>query len=120
MRATRRARLPRCSRSCRQGRTSPRVYDLIGAVSLLFEDRAETERWSRRAVDIAEQLEDRYTGVSALSILGAASALQGLPSGVEELERSLALAQDLSMGRTSSAATTCSSPWPAAAHGRSI
>jgi tetratricopeptide (TPR) repeat protein len=47
-----------------------RVYDLIGGASLLFEDAADTERWSRRAVEIAEQVEDRYTVVSALSILG--------------------------------------------------
>jgi DNA-binding CsgD family transcriptional regulator len=75
-----------------------RVYDLIGGASLLFEDAGDTERWSRHAVEIAEQVEDRYTVVSALSILGAAKALQGLPSGVDELERSLALAQGLTHG----------------------
>src|SRR5919108_1200020 len=69
-----------------------RVYDLVGGMNLLFEDRAETERWSRRAMELAEGIGDRYTAASALSILGAASALQGLPSGVEELERALALA----------------------------
>jgi DNA-binding CsgD family transcriptional regulator len=73
-------------------------YDLIGGVNLLFEDRAETERWSRRALDIAAQLEEPYTVVSALSILGAASALQGLPRGAEELDRSLALAHALQYG----------------------
>ena len=71
-----------------------RVYDLIGAATLLSEDRAETERWSRRATDLAEQTGDRFTVASALSIIGAASALQGLPSGVDELERALALAQE--------------------------
>ena len=72
-----------------------RVYDLIGAANLLFEDRAETERWSRRAIDVAETVGDPYTVASALSIIGGASALQGVPSGIDELERSLALAQDL-------------------------
>ena len=72
-----------------------RVYDLIGGANLLFEDRAETERWGRRAVGLAEQVGDRYTVASVLSILGAASALQGLSSGIDELERSFSLAQDL-------------------------
>jgi DNA-binding CsgD family transcriptional regulator len=81
-----------------QGPELARVYDLIGGGSLLFEHRAGTQEWSRRAIDIAEPLEDGYTVVSALSILGAASALQGLPSGVDELERSLALAQDIEHG----------------------
>ena len=72
-----------------------RVYDLIGGANLLFEDRAETERWSRRAIDIAEAVGDRYTVVSALSILGGANALQRLPSGIGELERSLAMAEGL-------------------------
>jgi DNA-binding CsgD family transcriptional regulator len=72
-----------------------RVYDLIGAANLLFEDRAETERWSRRAIDLAETVGDPYTLASALSIIGAASALQGEPSGIDELERALALAQEL-------------------------
>ena len=75
-----------------------RVYDLIGGGSLLFEYCAGTEEWSRRAIEIAEQVEDRYTVVSALSILGAANALQGVPSGVDELERSLALAQEIEHG----------------------
>jgi DNA-binding CsgD family transcriptional regulator len=72
-----------------------RVYDLIGAANLLSEDRVETERWSRRALRLAEQIGDSYTVASALSILAAASALQGAPSGIDELERAFALAQDL-------------------------
>ncbi len=75
-----------------------RVYDLIGAANLLFEDRAETERWSRRALGLAEETGDLYTVASARSILGAASALRGLPSGIDELEQALALAQDLKSG----------------------
>jgi DNA-binding CsgD family transcriptional regulator len=71
-----------------------RVYDLIGAANMLSEDRAETERWSRRASGLAEQIGDSYTVASALSIIGVASALQGLPGGVDQLERSLALAQE--------------------------
>jgi DNA-binding CsgD family transcriptional regulator len=74
------------------------VYDLIGGISLLSEDRAETERWSRRAIDVAARLEEPYTVVSAPSILSAARALHGLPHGAEELERSLALAHGLQHG----------------------
>jgi DNA-binding CsgD family transcriptional regulator len=74
------------------------AYDLRAGVDLISEDRAETERLARRALDIATQVEEPYTVVSALGILGAAAALQGLPSGVEELERSLALAHRLPLG----------------------
>ena len=35
------------------------------------------------------------TAASALGLLGAADGLQGLPSGVEQLERSLAMAEEL-------------------------
>ena len=67
-------------------------------MSLLFEDRAETERWSRRALELASELDLPDTVASAHGMLGAAAALQGLPSGVEELERSLELAQKLPQG----------------------
>jgi DNA-binding CsgD family transcriptional regulator/tetratricopeptide (TPR) repeat protein len=72
-----------------------RVYDLLGGVNLLSEDRAETERWGRRALDLATQFEDSFTVASAVGILGCAAALQGLPHGAEEVERSLALAHRL-------------------------
>ena len=74
------------------------AYDLCGGVNVLSEDRAETERWARRALDIATQVEEPYTIASALGILGAAAALQGLPRGADELERSLALAHALPLG----------------------
>jgi DNA-binding CsgD family transcriptional regulator/tetratricopeptide (TPR) repeat protein len=74
------------------------VYGLMGGVHLLSEDRAETERWSRRALDLASELDLPETMASAHAVLGAAAALQGLPSGIEELERSLELAQKLPHG----------------------
>jgi DNA-binding CsgD family transcriptional regulator len=74
------------------------VYDLVGGMNLLFEDRVETERWSRRALELASELDLPDTVVSARGILGAAAALQGLPSGVEELERALELARELPQG----------------------
>jgi DNA-binding CsgD family transcriptional regulator len=74
------------------------VYDLVGGMNLLFEDRVETERWSRRALELASELDLPDTVASARGMLGAAAALQGLPSGVEELERALELAQELPQG----------------------
>ena len=74
------------------------AYDMRAGMNLISEDRAHTERWGRRALDIATQVEEPYTVVSALGLLGAAAALQGLPHGVEELERSLALAHQLPQG----------------------
>jgi DNA-binding CsgD family transcriptional regulator len=74
------------------------AYDLRAGVNLISEDRAETERWAQLALDIGTQVEEPYTVVSALGILGAAAALQGLSHGVEELQRSLALAHGLPLG----------------------
>jgi DNA-binding CsgD family transcriptional regulator/type II secretory pathway predicted ATPase ExeA len=71
------------------------VYDLRAGMNLLSEDRVETERWARRALDIATQVEEPNTIASATGMLGAAAALEGDASGVEELERSLAQAQRL-------------------------
>ena len=71
------------------------AYDLRAGMNLLSEDRAETERWAQRALDIATQAEDPFTIASATGMLGAAAALEGEPRGVEELERSLAQAQRL-------------------------
>ena len=68
--------------------------ELLAGMSLLFEDRAETERWARRALDMAGD-ELPANAASALGLLGAAEALEGLPSGVEQLERSLAMAERL-------------------------
>jgi DNA-binding CsgD family transcriptional regulator len=75
------------------------AYDLRTGVNLISEDRAQTERWARRALDVATQVEEPYTVVSALGMLGAAAALQGEPRGVEELERSLDLAHRLPLGQ---------------------
>ena len=68
--------------------------DLCAGMNLLSEDRAETERWARRALDIATEV-GMHDIASAVGILGAAKGLQGLPSGVEQLERSLAIAEQL-------------------------
>jgi DNA-binding CsgD family transcriptional regulator len=69
--------------------------DLCAGMNLLSEDRAETERWGRRALEIATEVGMQDTVASAVGILGAAEGLQGLPSGVEQLERSLAVAEQL-------------------------
>ena len=69
--------------------------DLRGAMNLLSEDRAETERWARRALELATELDLPDTVASAIGMLGAAQGLDGIPSGVEQLERSLAMAAQL-------------------------
>jgi tetratricopeptide (TPR) repeat protein len=74
------------------------AYDLLAGMNILSEDRAETERWASRALDIATEAEEPNTLASAVGMLGAAAALEGLPSGVEQLEESLALAHRLPQG----------------------
>jgi DNA-binding CsgD family transcriptional regulator/tetratricopeptide (TPR) repeat protein len=74
------------------------AYDLLAGMNCLSEDRAETERWARRAFDLATEGEEPNTVASAVGMLGFAAALQGEPSGVEELEKSLALAHQLPEG----------------------
>jgi DNA-binding CsgD family transcriptional regulator len=71
---------------------------LRAGINVLSEDRADTERWARRALALATEAEAPDTVVGAVGFLGAAAALQGLPHGVEELERALALAQGLPNG----------------------
>ena len=57
--------------------------DLCAGMNVLSEDRAETERWARRALELATEADLPDTAASALGMLGAAEALEGLPSGVE-------------------------------------
>jgi DNA-binding CsgD family transcriptional regulator len=56
------------------------------------EDEEGTIEWGRRALDLAERLDDREIAVYALTNLGNMEQLRG--RGVEELERSLHLAQE--------------------------
>jgi DNA-binding CsgD family transcriptional regulator len=69
--------------------------DLCAGMNVLSEDRAETERWARRALELATEADLPDTAASALGMLGAAEGLAGLPSGTEQLEQSLAMAEQL-------------------------
>jgi DNA-binding CsgD family transcriptional regulator len=69
--------------------------DLCAGMNLLSEDRAETEQWARRALELATALDMPPTVASAIGMLGAAEGLEGIPGGVEELQRSLAMAEQL-------------------------
>jgi DNA-binding CsgD family transcriptional regulator len=71
------------------------LCDLMAGVSLLTEDRSETERWSRRALDLATELDLPLLEASARGILASAATLQGERGGIEELEGALAMAQGL-------------------------
>jgi DNA-binding CsgD family transcriptional regulator len=64
-------------------------------MNLISEDHAETERWARRALEIATEAGLPHTVASAVGFLGAVEGLQGIPRGVEQLERSLAMAERL-------------------------
>lgn len=69
--------------------------DLCAGMNILSEDRAETERWARRGLELATEADLPHTAASSLGLLGAAEALEGLPSGVKQLEESLAISQQL-------------------------
>ena len=48
--------------------------------------------WSQRALELAERLDDTEIVVRALTSLGFAESLRGMPEGVEKLTRALELA----------------------------
>ena len=69
--------------------------DLCAGMNVLSEDRAETERWARRAFELAPKAGLPDTAASSLGMIGLAEALEGLPTGTEQLEQSLAMAEQL-------------------------
>lgn len=70
------------------------AYCTLAGACVLTEDADEIEVCARRALDLAQRLDDHRAYVNALQSLGAADALRGRPSGIEQLERCLALAQE--------------------------
>ena len=69
--------------------------DLRAGMNLLSEDRAETERWARRALELATEADLPDTVASAIGMLGAAEGLEGFRAAWKQLERSLAMAAQL-------------------------
>ena len=69
-----------------------RAYNTISCLRMLEGDRANAELWGKRAMKLAEQLNDVDTICSALNNIGTAELAEDDDSGLEKLERSLQLA----------------------------
>jgi DNA-binding CsgD family transcriptional regulator/tetratricopeptide (TPR) repeat protein len=70
------------------------VYSNISSMALNDERHDETVDWGKRALDLAEQLDDTEVAVHSLNNLGTIELLAGRPEGLPALERSLELAED--------------------------
>jgi DNA-binding CsgD family transcriptional regulator len=75
------------------GRELALAYSNIAQIFLNDEQREETLTWSTRALDIAERLADQAVIVHSLNNIGTVQLLAENPDGKENLERSLALAE---------------------------
>ncbi|WP_090800382.1 ATP-binding protein [Asanoa ishikariensis] len=74
------------------GRELALAYSNLSQLSLNDERRDETVAWARRAIDLAEALDDTGVIVHALNNIGTIELLAGERTGLDKLERSLALA----------------------------
>ena len=70
------------------------AYRIQGNLRMLDRDRAESVRWCRRALALAERFGEREIAVAALNSMGAAMLVYGDDRGRAHLERSLALARE--------------------------
>ena len=113
-------RLPRCSRSCRQGRTSRGLRPDRRRESAVGGPRRDrpVEPARSRPRDTARRSRHRRQRARHPRRRGCAPGTAERRRGARAIAR--AGAGVASRGRTSSAGPTCSSPWPAAVHGRSI
>ena len=78
-----------CSRTLPPGPELALAYSNISSVALNDERHDETVDWGKRALDLAEQLDDTAVVVHSLNNLGTIELLGGRPEGREALERSL-------------------------------
>ncbi len=70
------------------------AYSNISSVALNDERHDETVDWGKRALDLAEQLDDTAVVVHSLNNLGTIELLAGRAEGLRALERSLELAEE--------------------------
>ena len=70
------------------------AYANRAMLALNVEDAAATRDWGRRALDLAERIDDRETLVHAMNSIGTAGYLLGDDDGRRELERSLHLCKE--------------------------
>ena len=70
------------------------AYANRAMLALNIEDTAATRDWGRRALELAERIDDRETLVHAMNSIGTAGYLLGDDDGRRELERSLHLCKE--------------------------
>ncbi|HEY7206106.1 MAG TPA: AAA family ATPase [Methylomirabilota bacterium] len=69
------------------------AYRIQSNLRMLDRDRAESVRWGRKAIALAERFGEREIVVAGYNTMGAAELCAGLDRGRRHLERSLALAR---------------------------
>ncbi|MDG4826618.1 LuxR C-terminal-related transcriptional regulator [Asanoa sp. WMMD1127] len=74
------------------GRELALAYSNLSQLFLNDERRTETIDWARRAIDLAEQLDDKAVIVHSLNNIGTIELLTGDHNGLSKVEHSLAVA----------------------------
>jgi class 3 adenylate cyclase/tetratricopeptide (TPR) repeat protein len=69
------------------------TYATVASLRKDADEFGEALAWGRRAVELAERLDDPETLIYALNTMGTTQLLGGNPDGLERLERSLELAE---------------------------
>ncbi len=69
------------------------AYSAVSSVSMNAEDAESALLWGRRALELAQRIDDREVMVHALNNMGTIELLRGVPEGREKLERSMELAR---------------------------
>jgi DNA-binding CsgD family transcriptional regulator/tetratricopeptide (TPR) repeat protein len=82
--------------SFEQGRELAWAYSNLSLLHAI-EASGPTLTWGRRAIDLAERLDEQEILGHALTNVGVQEFLDGDPAGLEKLERSLAIAQRLGL-----------------------
>jgi DNA-binding CsgD family transcriptional regulator len=75
------------------GRELAMAYSHVSQICMNAEDGTEAIAWGKRAIELAERLNDLEILIHALNNIGTMELLLGAPDGGEKLERSLELAK---------------------------
>jgi DNA-binding CsgD family transcriptional regulator len=70
------------------------AYSNMSSICMNAEDAEGTARWGRRALELAERVNDTEVIIHSLNNLGTMDFLSGVLGGREKLDRSFALARD--------------------------
>ncbi len=68
------------------------AYSNLSHLRMLTSDRHDAVAWGERAIALAQQLGEHEIEIHALTSIGSARMIAGEPTGVRQLEQSLALA----------------------------